>query len=81
MINIDIELNTAVNVDGVETKQLKMREPLVRDQLAAEKANGTQSEQEVGLIANLCEVAPTVIQALTLKDYKKLAGVLAGFLD
>ena len=68
-------------VDGMTIDSLTMRRPLVRDRLIAEKANGSEVEKEIRLIANLCDMAPQHIELLDLADYTKLQECLAGFLS
>jgi hypothetical protein len=77
----DIELSKPVNVDGVEVAKLRMREPTVQDQLDADAMKGGAAEQEVALIANLCEVAPEAIKRLPLRDYKQLQVAFMGFTE
>jgi hypothetical protein len=60
--------------------RLTIRRPKVRDQLAAEKAKGSDSEKEIALLANLCEVAPSDIEAMDLVDYKALTEKYRSFL-
>jgi hypothetical protein len=73
-----VTLTFPVTVAGVEYTALTMRRCKVKDRrLAAKKA--TQEEQEITLIANLCEVPPDVIDELDSVDYSALQGVLEGF--
>ena len=60
---------------------LTLRRPKVRDMLAADKASGSDAEKEVRVFANLCEVAPAVIEALDMADYQALQERYAGFLS
>jgi len=76
-----IELNTPVTSAGVEIKELKMREPKVRDMLAAEKAGKGAAVQEIAMFAALCEVEPAVIEELSMKDYKKVQEAYQDFLS
>lgn len=75
----DITLNKAITVSGAEVKTLRMREPTVADQLAMDKAGGSEAEQEIALVANLCQVSPADLHQLTLRDYKKVQGALVNF--
>ncbi|MGE4169151.1 MAG: phage tail assembly protein [Candidatus Margulisiibacteriota bacterium] len=68
----DIELSSPIEIDGTEIAALRMREPTVADQLAADAVKGGDSAKEVNLFANLCEITPDTIKRLTLKDYKKV---------
>jgi hypothetical protein len=76
-----IELKKLVEDGGVQIAVLTMREPTVQDQLVASKTKGDPADQEITLFANLCEVPPSVIKALTLRDYKKLLEAYQDFLD
>lgn len=75
-----IKLQYPVTAGGTEIKELKIRRPKVRDQLAASKAKGGDAEREIMLFANLCETEPAVIEALDMKDYAALQEAYAGFL-
>jgi len=63
------------------TKALTMRRPRVRDMLAAEKAKGSDAEKEIAMFSNLCEVAPSDIEALDMADYLQLQEAYRGFLS
>lgn len=76
----DIELSRPLTIDGSEIKVIRMREPKVEDQLAAEEVKGSASAQEIQMFANLCEIAPADIKRLTLRDYKKLQVAYVGFI-
>lgn len=79
--SVDITLSKPIKVDGAEIKVLRMREPTVADQLAMDKSGGSAAEQEITLVANLCQVAPADLHQLTLRDYKKVQAALVGFTD
>lgn len=68
----DISLSTPLDINGAEVKALRMREPTVSDQLAADMIKGGDSAKEVQLFANLCEINPDDIKKLTLKDYRRV---------
>lgn len=74
-----VTLKFPVTVDGQAYSELHMRRCKVKDRrLAAQKK--TPEEQEITLIANLCEVPPKVLDELDAADYAKLQEVLTGFL-
>jgi hypothetical protein len=77
---ITIPLAKPLTISGASISALSMREPTVADQLAMEKAGGTDADKELAMIANLCEVAPTDLHQLTLKDYKKVQKAFTDFL-
>ena len=76
-----IKLTHPVEADGGTVSALQLRWPVVRDMLAADKAAGSEAEKEVRMFANLCEVAPGVIEALDLADYTTLQETYKGFLS
>ena len=76
-----IKLTHPIEADGGTVSALQLRRPVVRDMLAADKAAGTEAEKEVRMFANLCEVTPSVIEALDLTDYMMLQETYRGFLS
>ncbi len=77
----EIQLQYPVEVDGVRYEGLKLRRPRVRDMLAADKSNSSESDKETRMFANLCEVAPAFIEELDLADYRNVQEVYKGFLS
>lgn len=67
-----VHLSAPVQIDGVATDTLAMREPSVHDILAVKKGKGSPEDQELALFANLCEVAPETIRNLSFRDYRRL---------
>lgn len=67
-----VELEHPVTVEGAAYGELSMRRPKVRDMRDAEKGGGGKAETEIRLFANLCEVAPAVIEEMDLADYERL---------
>lgn len=80
MNKVEIVIDSPITVDDIRYDKLEMRAPKVKDNLASEKAKGTVAEIEVRTIANLCEVAPSVIEELEMKDYLKLQEEYTNFL-
>jgi len=76
-----VELSEPITVDGAEVRSLTMRRPKVRDQILAEKREGSNAEREVAMFANLCEVPEAAIQDLDLGDYFQLQEAYQGFFD
>jgi len=74
----EIKLIHPVIVDGTEYAVLHMRRCKVKDRRLAAKQK-TDEDREITLIANLCEVPPSVIDELDTVDYSKLQEVLTGF--
>lgn len=81
MSHVDIKLSRPLAIAGADVTALRMREPTVADQLAAEESKGNDAAREIAMFANLCEVAPDDIKRLTLKDYRAVQKAFAGFLD
>lgn len=78
MTTTNVTLKFPVTVDGHEYTTLQMRRCKVKDRRLAAKQK-TAEDQEVTLIANLCEVPPNVIDELDAADYEQLQDVLRGF--
>lgn len=76
-----ISLKYPVPSDGVQIGSLSLRRPKVRDMLLAEKQGSNPAEREVRMMANLCEVAPEVIEELDYGDYSAAQKVMQGFLS
>lgn len=76
-----IELEYPVISDGLQMNMLHMRRPIVSDMLCSDKRQGSDAQKEIALFANLCEVAPSVIESVDMKDYSKLQAAYQGFLS
>lgn len=74
-----VDLRWPVTVDGERVSSLTVRPPLARDSRDAQRGGGAPADIEIRLLANLCEVAPEVIEVLQAADYARLQGALAGF--
>ncbi len=75
-----IKLQYPVNVGGVEYAELTMRRSKVKDRLVvANMKDKSDEEKEIRLFANLCEVAPEVIQELDEADYPEVQKVYMSF--
>lgn len=81
MSKAHIDLKFPVSSDGKEVTALDMRRPKVRDMLIADKATGADSEKEVVMFANLCEVDREVIENMDVMDYAALQGAYRDFLS
>lgn len=79
--HVDITLSRALNIGGTETTTLRMREPEVRDQLAASQHSENAAEREVFMFATLCGVAPDDLHNLKVRDYGRLQDAYTGFID
>lgn len=76
-----VTLRHPKTVEGETYRELTMRRALARDSRDAQRGGGTVAEIEMRLFANLCEVAPTVIEQLDLGDYQRLQEQFQDFLD
>lgn len=77
----DVSMTPPVAIGGSKVTALRMREPTVRDNLMMEKTSGSEAEQEIALMANLCEITPDEVKGLTLRNYKRLQAAVTSFLD
>jgi hypothetical protein len=78
--SVDIPLSKSIDIDGTKVTALRMREPMVSDWLAVQ-GTGTDAEQELALIANLCMVDPSALRRLSLRDGFRAKAALSGFID
>lgn len=78
---VDVELFTGISISGVKTKTVRMREPTVADQESAAAIQGNDATREIVTFANLCQVTPDEIRALTMRDYKRLQEGYLAFID
>ncbi|AWM87378.1 phage tail assembly protein [Microvirga sp. 17 mud 1-3] len=76
-----VTLSRPLEIDGAKVNVLTMREPLVMDQLAAQKAGADSSSQEISLMANLCGIVPDDLHKLPLRDYARLQVAFGFFTD
>ena len=69
----NIKLNYPIESDGANITDLNMRRSKVKDRLiVAKMKNSYDEEKEIRLFANLCEVAPNIIEELDESDYANL---------
>jgi Phage tail assembly chaperone proteins, E, or 41 or 14 len=78
---VDVELSRPLEIDGASVTKLRLREPTVADQLAADEFKGGEAAKEIFTMANLCQVSPDDLKKLTLRDYKKLQEAFLGFIS
>lgn len=76
---VTVEFAAGFERAGARVRSVSMREPTVADNIAAEKSAKSAAEQEIALIANLCELSPTEVASLTMRDYRRLQDALLGF--
>ena len=69
----NIKLNYPIKSDCTNITDLNMRRSKVKDRLlVAKMKNSSDEEKEIRLFANLCEVAPNIIEELDESDYANL---------
>ena len=80
-----LELTRPVEMDGVPTSELTVNSPTPADIIGSEsrrqRGKDTDTERSVALFAKACGVAPEVIQSLHIRDYSRLATVVAAFTE
>ena len=76
-----INLEYAIEVDGLSTNTLHVRRPKLKDMLNVDKDTRSDPEKEVQLLSNLCEVPMENLIELDLKDYHQLQATYQGFLS
>ena len=81
MTQTRIELTYPITVDGVQTTELLLRRPKVRDMLTVEKQIHNDAEKEIMLFANLCELSPDQLMELDMADYAQLQTTYQHFLS
>ncbi|MHA1540009.1 MAG: phage tail assembly protein [Alphaproteobacteria bacterium] len=75
-----IKLNYPVEVNSQTYKEINLRRSKVKDRLAVGKMkNASDEEKEIRFFANLCEVAPEVIEELDESDYKEISDTYMRF--
>lgn len=75
-----LDLRYPVTVAGESVTRLTMRPPRARDSRDAQRGAGSTGDMEIRLFANLCEVAPAVIEDLHMADYQRLTDLYQVFL-
>lgn len=76
---VEVRLNYPIEFNGQAISVVRMRRCKVKDRRAAAKQWKTPEEQEIGLIANLCDLPPGAIDELDSVDYNKIQEHLRDF--
>lgn len=80
--SVTVKLTRPKEINGATIAELTLREPTVEDHVISNAAKGTELDKEVSLFANLCEVAPSDLRKLPMRDYMRLqAAYTANFFD
>lgn len=74
-----ITLKYPFALNGQNHAKFTMRRCKVKDRRMAMKQWSTDEDREIGLIANLCDVPPDVIEELDAVDYAQLTEMLKSF--
>lgn len=74
-----IKLQYPVVVDGTQYAELTIRRSKVKDRLAVSSMQASDEQKEIRLLANLCNVAPGVLEELDETDYAKVQKAYIGF--
>lgn len=78
---VDVTMSRPVSVGGAKLAVLRMREPLVRDQKVIQKSDGDDAEKESLLFANLCDLVPSDMDEMPVKDYLRLQAAYNSFMS
>lgn len=79
--SVDITLKRPIDIDGASVMVLRMREPLVDDQLIMEATKGSDAIKEMNFVANLCGVTLADVKKLTTRDYGRVQKAFGFFKD
>ena len=74
-----IKLDFPIKIDGRTINELTMRRPKVRDRLKATKVKGTEDDQNLAFMADLCEEPVEVLHELDEFDMDKVGAQYAAF--
>ncbi len=72
-------LKYPVSLGGTEYTELSLRRPRTRDLIKARKSKD-ELEQMAGLITDLAEIEPKLVQELDAEDFAGLGEVIGNFL-
>ncbi|AVY95693.1 hypothetical protein GCM10027202_12720 [Microvirgula curvata] len=71
-MKLRITLSSPIEINGIRTDTLYMREPTVGDQLDSEKLAKDAGERELRMFSLLCECAPDDLRRLTIRDLERM---------
>lgn len=78
---VTIELSYPITIDGTEVRSLSIRRPKVSDILYISQSPKSDTEKEVELLSNLCEITQDNMGDLDITDYVKLQEQYINFTD
>lgn len=76
-----VTLKGGIKIDGLAVKEVTMREPMLRDQLQAAKAEKTPEDREIYIVALVIGQAPADIETLSANDWARLQTAYGFFID
>ena len=72
-MKIKIKLATPIEINGVKTDTIILREPTVGDSLDVHKLEPNDDDlREVLMLARLAEVSPEDLKRMSMKDFRRL---------
>lgn len=72
-MKLKITLSSPIEINGIRTDTLYMREPTVGDQMDAVELHGENTERrELYMFARVCECAPDDLRKLSLRDLGRM---------
>ncbi len=72
-MRIQIKLATPIEINGVKSNTLTLREPTVGDSLDVHKLEPNDDDlREVLMLARLAEVSPEDLKRMSMKDFRRL---------
>lgn len=79
---VEIFLHHPIKIDGVETKKLEMRRPVVRDRILAARNTGDKTDDEIDILmfASLLDISEESLHDMDLLDYEQCMDAFHGFL-
>jgi len=78
-----ITLHTGYLMIGTDTrlKEVEMREPMVKDQMAIRKISNDDVVREQSLLASLTGLTPAEFETMTARDYARVQAGYNFFMD
>lgn len=72
-MKIQIRLDTPIDINGVKSNTIVLREPTVGDSLDIQKlAPSDEDQREVLMLARLAEVSPEDLKQMSMKDFRRV---------
>ncbi len=72
-MKIKIKLATPIEINGVKTDTIVLREPTVGDSLDVQKlAPNDDDQREVLMLARLADISPEDLKRMGMKDFRRM---------